>query len=136
LPLEKLPGWLGGDIIGAGSGGGAGDAAGIKLAGIIDFTLVVAIAARDITSDLALATRLTTFLRAEAALRLTRLAALRALARTFFSEDFARLATRRTLRRALELARRAADRALDLVLLRVLRFLAIDNHSPLAIANG
>jgi len=128
LPLEKLP-WLGGGIIGAGSGGGVGDAAGIRLAGIIDFTRVVAMAAREITSDRALATRLTTLLRAEAALRLTRLAAPRALARTFFSEDFARRATRRTLRRARALA-------LGFAFLRALRFLAITNHSPLRFANG
>ena len=129
MPLEKLPGWLGGDIIGAGSGGGVGEAAGIRLAGIIDFTFVVAMAAREMTSDLALATRLTTFLRAEAALRLTRLAALRAFARTFFSEDFARRATRRTLLRA-------RARALGFAFLRALRFLAITNHSPLRFANG
>jgi len=127
LPLEALPGSL--DIIGAGSGGGVG--AGSKLAGIMDLTRVVAIAARDITSLRALVTRFTTFLRADAALRLTRLAALRAFARTFFSEDFARLAARLTPRRARELARRAADLAFDFSFLRALRFLAINNHSPL-----
>jgi hypothetical protein len=125
LPLEKLllVGGLDGIIgAGAGSGGGVGDGAGIRLAGIIDFTRVVAIAARDITSDLALLTRRTTFVRADAALRLIRFAALRALVRTFLSDDLARLAARRTLRRALE----PAERALDFSLLRdFLRFLAM-----------
>ena len=124
MPLEKLLlGWLG-DIIGAGagSGGGIGDDDGIRLAGIIDFTRVVAIAARDITSDLALATRRTTFLRADAALRLTRFAALRAFARTLRSEDRARRATRRT--------RERADFARVILLRDFLRFLAMKWFPP------
>jgi hypothetical protein len=128
LPLETLPGSP--DIIGAGSGGGVGAGAGIMLAGIIDLTLVVAIAARDITSERALATRLTTLRRAEAALLLTRRAALRAFVFIFRIEDFARRATRRTLRRARDPARRAAERALDFILLRDLRFLAMNSIPP------
>jgi hypothetical protein len=99
---------------------------GIRLAGIIDLTRVVAIAARDITSDLARVTRFTTLRRAEAALLLMRLAALRAFVRTFFSEDLARRAALRTLRRAREPAPRAADDRAVLDLLRDLRFLAIE----------
>lgn len=127
MPLEAAP-LVSPAIIGAGSGGGVG--AGIRLAGIIDFTRVVAIAAREITSDRALVTRLTTFLRADATLRFTFLVAPRAFERTFFSEDLARRATRPMLRRAREPARRAAERALDLILLRDFRFLAMNSIPP------
>jgi hypothetical protein len=91
-------------IAGAGGGGGVG----MRLAGIIAFTRVVAIAARDMTSDFAFATRFTALLRTDTALRFMRVAALRAFTPTLRAVDFALLAARRTRPRAWLRARRAA----------------------------
>jgi hypothetical protein len=101
-------------------------------AGIMDLTLLVALAARDRTSDLAFVTRLTAWLRADVARRLTFATARRALPRALRAAERALLAARRAPLRAFERSRRAADFARDFPRLasrrrlpRPLRFLAI-----------
>src|SRR5690349_8089025 len=97
----------------------------MRLAGIIAFTRVVAMAARDITSVFAFAMRLTALLRTATAWRSPRLAVLLASAWPWRAGDSARPAARRIRPRAGLPARRAA-----LLSLRraapALRFFAID----------